>query len=107
MGKHYVWTCDVCGKQVKDGSENNFQVALSPSGMEPSKGMSVFDGIVCDDCTAKKTAQEILFEVAEAGKKSTNLIVVDSVTFKKISVDNTIAGVELKSASEIPIDIKP
>jgi hypothetical protein len=97
MGKHTVWTCDVCGKQVNDNSENNFQVNLYSSGSVMGNFSKVFEGIICDSCTDKKSTQEILFAVAEEGKKATSLIKVASVTFKAIKVDNTLEGVPVKA----------
>ena len=104
MGKHYVWTCDICGKQVADNSENNFQVILATSGSVMEGHAQGFDGIICDDCTAKKSTQEILFEVAEVGKKATSLIKVASVTFKALKVDNTLEGVPVKALAAEPIE---
>jgi hypothetical protein len=102
--KRTIWECDLCGKQVKDNSENNFQVNLDTSGNAISAFSKAFDGIICDDCAAKKSTQEILFAVAEEGKKATQLIKVASVTFKTLKVDNTLEGIQVKAvAVEEPI----
>jgi len=101
MGKQIIYTCDVCGVQVKDNPDSNVAVLLNSSGNV--NGVSAgFDAFVCATCTAKKSLPEILVSVSDAAKKTTNLIVISSITLKAVNANTSISGIPVK-VTTIPV----
>lgn len=108
MGKQIVYTCDICGKQVKDNPVSNIAVALKrefpavvmptfqitrtmpvPVQAQETRTMPIdFDALVCDECLSTKSLSEILSAVSVVAKTATSATSISTVTLKTINNDN-------------------
>ena len=99
MGRHIVFTCDVCGLEVKrDNAENAIM-----TGKQTGSGVQ-YPAVVCEECKLKKP-DEIVDALAKVFKADKPGFEPNDFKFNEIAYDPATGVYSIKAAAKVAVGV--